>query len=259
LIHWNWQTNTRSDTYSCEPVDTGIQVNGITVTTRRDSSVEAGPVPLDFLGKIFEDILGKDTAEKGMGVVAFATAAFGYTTGLPPGPFNNIAIDVNYLNSIKNQEGDILLSPDKKDNGAWVAPTPYNVNANALKDWIDNGTSPGFLETMTLNFLNGVADSVYNALQAALAKNSQNYDGVQGWLIILPVVDTLKYVGSGPLVPPYFQPVILTSIDKKGNPKGIFFQLYDGPVTLPGTNPGGLPSQIFTMPKLVEVPLPESK
>ena len=48
-------------------------------------------------------ILGKDN----MDVVVFATAAFGYATGLPPGPFNNIAINRDELEEWK------IMTPDK--------------------------------------------------------------------------------------------------------------------------------------------------
>lgn len=247
LIRWDWKNNKLNPLNPSCSQDPNTGVNGITVTTRRSSAVPAGAVFLT-VGKIF----GMDT----MDVAASATAAMGYVTGLPPGPFNNIAINQAYLNSIQNQTGDILMSPDQADNGAWAAPSPYGVNAANLQTWISTDTSPGVPATNTVNLLNGVAASVYHALQTALTQNSQNYGGVTGWLVELPVVDTSKFVGSAPIIT--FQPIIITSIKSTGNPKGINFRLYNGPVTLPGTNPGGAASLVYTLPKLVQIPLPSS-
>lgn len=242
LIRWDWQLNQISPPVPSCNLESATGVNGIRVTTRRDSSVPAGSVFLTF-GKIFETILGRDT----MDVEVSATAAAGFASSI----FSSLCINKEYYDSIQGQPGDILISPDKADNGAWCAPSPYNPTASNLANWIA-GTppSPGAEIGDIVNFVNGVFGSVYHALQVALTNNSQTYGNVTGWLVLFPVVETLKYTAAGPVVD--LKPVIITSIVATGNPKGINFRLYDGPNPLPGTNPGGAQSPLYTLPKLVE-------
>ncbi|MBU4233029.1 MAG: Tad domain-containing protein [Proteobacteria bacterium] len=235
LIRWDWSGNKiYPPTPSCN-LEPATGVNGIRVTARRDSSVPSGggSVSLTF-GKIF----GMDT----MDVVFSATAAVGCVANL----FSNICINQKYLQD-HIADGNIVLSPDKVDNGAWCAPG--GVDASSLKNWAA-GTPPSPVaeDGDNVTLLNGVAASVFDALQTALALNSKTYGDVTGWLVLLPVVDTSKYSGSAPVID--LQPVIITSVSKKD--KSITFRVYTGPDPVPGTNPGGPQSGLYALPKLVQ-------
>jgi hypothetical protein len=243
---WQWspplpgQTQ-KQNTFEPKPGACSVtETNAIKVTARRAA---------DTSGRVFltlARIFGMESAD----VLATATAAVGYVSGLPPGPFNNIAMQSGWLKTL-TIGGTFSFSPDHSDNSSWAGPdTINNVNANLLKDWINNG-SPEMPLATGVNLINGWATSVLQALSAQLASHSGTYDGTTGWLVVLPVVDVIKMNQSAPIVA--LQPVILTNVVDKGGDKRIDFKLYGKPVSIIGGTPGGPVSMVFaTRPKIVE-------
>jgi Flp pilus assembly protein TadG len=254
VIRWDWQLNRISpSTPSCN-LEATTGVNGIRVTARRTGAVPAGAVSLT-LGKIF----GKDTAD----VEVFAVAAV--ASGLPPGPFNNIAINRTALETWKamtpeqlqklqdTSDASVIMSPDGGDNAAWCAPAPYNPNAANLKDWIKDGTSPAVQGAPdgTVNLINGNT-SAFHDLKTAFNKVMSSGSSVDGgWLVYFPVVDTTKGVGSAEIVG--FQAFIITEITDTTSKKGITeWHLYTGDVLPPGMSLGSQ-GQAYLLPKLVQL------
>jgi Flp pilus assembly protein TadG len=247
LIRWDWKLNQISPpTPSCN-LEAATGVNGIRVTARRDSSVATGPVSLT-LGKLF----GKDTTD----VEVFAVAAV--QSGLPPGPFSNIAVNRAELEKWKllspEELGKILMSPDNGDNAGWSAAAPSNINAANLKDWINDGTSPAVQGPPdgTVNLMNGNT-SAFHDLKKAFDKvmslpGPPHVD--DGWLVYFPVVDATKDVGSAPVVG--FQAFIITGVKPTTSEKGISFHLYTGNYLPPGMSLGSQ-GQAYLLPKLVEL------
>jgi len=248
-VRWDWQQNKISSTNPTCDLDANTGVNGIRVTTRLSSDVPAGGVLMTF-GKIF----GIDT----MDVVVSATAAMGYATGLTGGAFNNIAADKGALKEWRNDEligiKEFLMTPDKNDNAAWSAASPYTPSNATIKNWLNTGTSPAVPENGTVNLNNGQLADLLKVVGDLITKN---YDpDLGGMLVVFPVVDAPggKMLGSLPVVG--FQALILKRVDT-GKDKGIWVKFYDGPVPQGGTTPGGtyIPGSytpVYTMPKLVE-------
>ena len=226
--------------------------NAVSVTARRRGDVTAGSVIMRVA-----QIFGVQTQD----VQAQATAALGYlnpATGLPPGPFHNIAMSKKFLDDIIAGlvTPDFIFSPTTADNGAWCGPsTESNINANKLKDWISNGNSPGIANSVYM--LNGWADSVLQALQQVWSQpaNQKNYDTaygtVTGMLVVLPVVDVVKMNGTSPVVG--FQSIIITDVVSHGNDKSVKFELSNQMVGVAGGESGGPVSNLIaTRPKLVQ-------
>jgi hypothetical protein len=264
LIRWEWgnvypsQANTIYPIASnCDPSDTGSQVNGIKVTARRDSSAAAGPV-FSFFYPLLKNLgvtLEKDTAD----VVVSATAAAGYATKVQTPPFT---VDKTHLDDwkLKDPYGTLInfmtpsgnpgnKDPDVKNDSGWSAAVPYDPTPANVSDWLSNGTSP-FVEgppNGSVNLINGNTSNFKN-LADALAKNYDTTLG--GWLVVVAVVNVpaedTNYNHATSVLG--FQPIIITTVDKKQ----IGFKIYYGDVVTPGTNPGGATSQVYTLPKLVE-------
>jgi len=236
---WDWTANT----FTPKPASCSLaETNAIQVTARR-TEASGGPVFLT-LARLF----GLESA----GVVASATAAVGYVSGLPPGPFNNIAIQAGWLGTL-TVGGTFSFSPDHSDNSSWAGPDSLpNINAALLKNWINNNSSPEMPLTGGVNLINGWATSVLMALQSQLGPNSKTYPGYgTGWLVVLPVVNVIKMNQSAPIVA--LQPVIITNVVPTGGNKRIEFILYGGPVSVIGGTPGGPVSLVWaTRPKLVQ-------
>jgi hypothetical protein len=241
--HWGWPGETAYALNTFTPnASCSLAINGVSVTTRRDSTANL-PVTMWFA-----QVLGTTTAN----VRATATAAVGYVKGLPPGTGFPIAINQTFLGNLHGGPGTIYFSPDNADQGAWCGPTDYhNINANLLKNWINNGLPEGFTIGDAVNLINGNVDSAFQDLQKALTRNSQNWDGTVGWLVLMPVVTVDKFNQSAAIVE--FQPMVITEVQSHGNPKYIKIKPYNDPLMVGGAESGGPVSQLYaTQPKLVQ-------
>jgi hypothetical protein len=246
--HWgwpgetNWALNTFTAVSSCS-----LDVNGVTVTVRKDTAANQP------LSTWFARIFGINTVD----VVARATAAVGYVNEIPPRTAFPIAMSKIFRDNLLNSgTGELIFSPDNADSGGWCSPPDMHPNASTLRQWVDDGGIPeGLKITDQLGLQNGVDNSVLKEIEDVLPSHSQDHDGTLGWLVLMPVVDTDKFIQTAPLVDfNPFQPVIITGVKTTGPAleKGVYLKLYGNPVAIVGAGSGGPVSQLYaTQPRLV--------
>jgi Flp pilus assembly protein TadG len=207
-------------------LDVSANANAVRVTTRRNN------VPT-----ILAQAIGKgprDMSASAIAVMDFATAV---GKGTIP-----IAVNQDYAKS-PGLTVYIGFNPDPEDNGGWFAVDPDNVNASTLKDYIKNDSVPPLNIGDTLDLQNGTVDAALKLLNDELALHPD------GWVVMLPVVDTPKFNHTDQI--DAFVPVKITEVKESGSPKyvkGTILTMAEAASALPGGGRMG----VLAPPKLVQ-------
>jgi Flp pilus assembly protein TadG len=200
--------------------------NGVRVTTRRDN------VPT---------ILAQGLGQGPRNMSATAIAIMDFATAVGKG---TVPIAVNLDNA--QAPGSPFyagFNPDPEDNAGWFAKDPDGANAKTFKDYIVNDSCPPLNIGDTIDLQNGCDTTDLQAMEDELANHPD------GWVVILPVVDTPKFNHSDQI--DSFVPVKITEIKQNGNPKyvkGIILTMAESASALPGGGNFGA----LAPPKLVE-------
>lgn len=205
----------------------GTNANAVRVTTQATANM--------FFAQVF-----------GFGarnISATATALMGPISQVAGGTLP-IAISRYFI--MAGQELFVNFSPDTVDNGAWFTDPPDAASARNFRDYIDNASCPPLEVGDIINLQNGNDTSVLMDLNTALALHSGSWD------VVLPVVDTTKFVGSEPITG--FVPFRITNVEQSGTNKGvtgtILGALMSSTSTPGANNSGGVPT-VFSSPKLL--------
>jgi Flp pilus assembly protein TadG len=235
LIRWDWKDNERKPTTPSCNLEAATGVNGIRVTTRRDSTVESKSVFLTF-GNIFGEILGKDT----MDVVASATAAVGFPGGAAPGTIFPVAI-TQYM--AQNQPPNIPFKIGSayhypvSEAGQWTSMLQDFNDVPGIRNLMANGNPDPISVGQTIHIQPGTKNTLYD------------YVPVGPTPVYLAVVSNLEPNSSAPVVG-FLAFVITGSVG--GSDKYIEGYFVTGQI-LPGSTPGGnIFTGTFTPPKLVQ-------
>ncbi len=241
---WDWTGRTFTADSSCSTA-----INAMKVRIRKD------PVANQPVATWFARILG--TNLDSVNVAAEAIAAVGFVKGVGPDTCLPLAINSAFRDANKNTPGVISLNPDGVDNAGWASPIDQTPNASNLCNWISNGGIPEDLflgDQVAMNLSNGVLDTVLREVARDLPLHTDTYsigdNTYTGWLVLAAIVDVDKFTGEATVVD--FQPIIVTSVNYKGNPKSINIVFYGEPVALIGSYGGGPVSNLYaTQPRLV--------
>jgi Flp pilus assembly protein TadG len=199
--------------------------NAVRVTTRKDNVL-----------MILAQIIGQ--APRNMQATAVAVMDFATAVGKGTIP---IAVNQDYAQS-PGLTVYIGFNPDPEDNGGWFAVDPDNVNASTLKDYIKNDSVPPLHIGDTLDLQNGTVDAALKLLNDELALHPD------GWVVLLPVVDTPKFNHTDQI--DSFVPVKITEVKESGSPKyvkGTILTMAEAASALPGGGKMGA----LAPPKLV--------
>jgi len=263
---WDKTNRTFTPQASCT-----MDINAVRVTIRKDS-VANQPV-----ATWFASIIGIDSVNVNAQAVAWVGFLKSIVNDEDNGVLAPIAISDVYNDNlvVYDDAGTFILNPDKSDNGGWCGPIDQTVNAFNLKDWISSAGTPNppptsenpdnpngeWMAGVQVNLNNGLMGSVHNELQQAIDAHWQTringVEGLDGWLVMVPVVSVDKYNQSTTVVE--LQPIVLTGVAKPNNnithDWGILFKKIPDGVDLAiigGTSGGEVSNLYATLPKLVQ-------
>jgi Flp pilus assembly protein TadG len=216
---WNFATKTFTP-------GNNSSANGVRVTTRRDN---VSTILARVLGQ-----LSRNLSATAIAVMDFATAV---GKGTIP-----IAVNQDYAQN-PGRTVYIGFNPDAEDNGGWFAKAPDSASTSTFKDYIKNDSCPLLNIGNTIDLQNGCDTKALKLL----ADELKSYP--DGWVVLLPVVDTPKFNHSDQI--DAFVPVKITEVKKSGNPKyvkGTVLTMAQAASALPGGGKFGA----MAPPKLVQ-------
>jgi len=206
--------------------------NGVRVTTTR-------PNVQMFLAQV----LGQVPRDMSASAVAIMDFAAGVGKGSLP-------IAVSLAKAIVPGEVYIRKSTDVTDNGGWFSDELDVASAQTFKKYIEDDSCPAQNVGDIINLNNGEATS---ALEALKKEFEANYPLPEGWLVILPVVDTPKFNQTDTIES--FVAYRILEVTSTGSDKylrGMVERLGLTTSAQPGIGNGGVPTGGLSPVKLVQ-------
>ena len=208
-----------------------VNPNGVRVTIRRNN------VPTSFAQILTLNPINIERS---------AVAVMDFATGVGVG---SLPIAVNLSKARVPGEVYIRKSTDVTDNGGWFSDELDVASANTFKNYIEKDSCPAQYVGDTINLNNGEATSALQALKDEFALHPLP----EGWLVILPVVDTPKF-NQQDKIESFVAYRILEVQDTGGDKylRGMVEQLGLTTSAQPGPGNGGVPTGGLAPPKLVQ-------
>lgn len=204
-------------------VGTGPNANAVRVITQVPASM------------FFAQVLGFGP----INISATATALMDFANEVGQG---SLPIAISQFFIVPGSSIYVNFTPDQLDNGAWFANPPDSASAKTFQDYINNASCPPLKVGDIINLQNGNDTSVLTDLQNKLSS-------VGGaWDVLLPVVDTTKFVGDQPITG--FVPFRITEVENNGTSKGVTGTIL-GMYMSNSATPGGTNFGVLSSPKLL--------